>query len=186
LRNIVALCVLLAFFSPTTAADLSEGRAWVIGPVARFPDEPLGLSVMQFHPTRLGYYFDAKRGLGVVGRDKYRDDISVDLAESWGDPRTDSGSNSMTIDFGLTRVVHSRVGAYIGAGLTWTTTLHEYYDATHVVTEDGRYWVHGGDERGPNLMAGVVLIAGSVWGIQLGAEIPDFGVTAGVFLWGHY
>jgi len=181
MRLALAVVVALLLVVPAAAVDLTEGPTGAFGFVGRYPQEPFGVSLLYFRPGAIGFYADAKFGPGITEGDDYYENISVQLAESWGDPRTDTQTNPLTVNIGVTWPLTSKLGAYAGGGMTWKTTLHEYYDPMHILSDDGHYWIDGSEETEVNFLGGLVFFAGNSWGLQFGAEGPEFGVTLGVF-----
>ena len=69
----------------------------------------------------------------------------------------------------------------MAAGYSVNTDFRQYYDESHVLGTEGRYWVKEGDSGRFSLMAGYLVNIGEGLGLQVGAEALPLGVTVGLF-----
>jgi len=145
MRAVASLFIILTVAGSAAALNPKESPVIAFGYVARVPQAPFGAALLFFRPNGVGFYADAKFGPGITEGDDYYDNISIELAESWGDDRIDTQTNPFSMNLGVTQVLSRRVGAYAGIGFTRNTTLHQYYDPLHILGNDGRYWIDGGE-----------------------------------------
>jgi hypothetical protein len=180
------LAMLVAAGVPTdTQAQLRDFESsvrFVGGYSASIPKEVLGVCVLITRPTGVGLYLDVKTSAPVIYvSDDFYDDISVSQAEASGDRLLDENDSWISAHVGVTWTWSARVAAYMAAGYSVNTAFRQYYDESHVLGEEGRYWVEEGDSGHVSLMVGYLVNVGEAWGLQVGAEALPLGLTLGVF-----
>jgi hypothetical protein len=182
---LIVSCLLLIAPSALHAQNvcrLTEGRHFGGGYSANISSEWLGFCFFGVRSEGVGPYIDLKATVPMIyASDDFYDNISVGQAESWGDRVLDEKSNWLSVNVGLTRVISTREAFYVGVGYSLKSDYRKYYDEFHLLGTNGEYWVDVDDRGQINALAGLLLILGRNWGLQLGGELNPGGVTAGLF-----
>lgn len=182
IKRFTILFVLMIYLIPCINLEADSINNLSFGYSANVPQEIIGFNFFMIPPKSIGFYLDLKTditSLKTTG-DNYYDNITIGQAEGWGDELLQEDKGYMSINVGATKMLTSRLAAYIGTGLTIVSKYRQYYDSTHILGYDGEYWISGGDtEYGINGLGGIIFVLPSDFFIQLGGEINPSGATLG-------
>jgi hypothetical protein len=189
LAAVLTLCLGLAphvASAQAPASDFTTSPHVLVGYVANAPNIFVGGGAMLLQPRGVGFFADVRTTWDSPSdRAGFMPGITADEAFArYGDFRTGSANDWLSINAGLTRVLTPELAVFAGAGYVQRRAFEEFWDDSLERGEFGYYWVEDDVFTGPgvNVLAGLVFRAGRNLAFQLGGELLPLGATIGV----HY
>lgn len=134
-----------------------------IGANIMFPDVKIGLDIFGtnlFENTGL-YLSAAMNPSGFSDpsdKDNFYSNISQSQAEiQYGDEQLRTRDVNRIINAGLLFSLNNILNPYVGLGISINNSFGEYYDPSHILSNDGKYWIELESETQLNFNAGIYL-----------------------------
>jgi hypothetical protein len=163
--------------------DLRQGPYVGVGYVVNAPNMFLGAGVVVLpRPGWPGLYVDIKTTHDPPSRNAYYEpDITVAMAEGFGDLLFRSAEAWTSVNAALVWPVGSETAIYGGAGLTRESVFLEYQDPAEERGRSGFYWIDDPAVSADhlNVLGGIFVQAGRRLVFQFGAELRPIGATVG-------
>lgn len=148
-----------------------------LGLVGSIPSGMVGFSVAILRQNYVGLYVEIKASAELA--DTY-EDLARERAEGWEDRLIREEWQSYGASIGMTKAF-GEVYIFAVSGLVYQVLYAEYDDPTHILAEDGTYWISDEDATRirPNFTGGVGYRVGD-FTLQAGFDAVPMGVSLGV------
>lgn len=156
--------LILALVAVTSPALGGTGVVQYI-PSSGVYQDAFGFGLYSFQSDPVGLYVNFASTLRE--NEPHYDSLTVD---SFGDPVTDRFKELTVFAVGPTRELTDSIAVYVGLGYGWGDAKAEKDDPTHILADDGRYYVDdpNNNESGININGGVALNVSARMSIDIG------------------
>ena len=155
----LVLCLMCLYsWKPPCAAQAQSYSQ--IGYSPNISSQFFGVDMRTVNVQSLGGFGQFEAGL-IWGRgddETYEDLSNITAREVFGDEKVGEDVESYSLNGGVTYGLTDHVHVWGGVGVVVRTTYEEYRDPTHILAEDGTYWVTPEEKEsdlGANVLGGI-------------------------------
>lgn len=143
----VVLVVLVAVLVATPSAwaqvdHRSVGLAWTTNLAA---EQYLGINLFAVGPRGIGGFVEYRWSGNWDQRNAFYDNISVQMADGWGDEILGEQDQDGTFAGGVTWQLNRNVVGYAGLGFNKADQYQKRRDNTRILSSDGEYYIEASD-----------------------------------------
>ncbi len=187
-RLIVIALIMSSLTGYTQKKDRMEvNRIISLCYVANIPKAPVGISfILHLGKSGFGIYMDVKSGMADKKKGKdYTGIITREEAEEiFGDPfQGEKDQGPLIVNLGITYAINKAKNLliYAGGGYSAVKVYRQYYDPSHILSEDGYYYFKdvSKSKSNANFTGGLIYIR-NVLTLQVGLDAIPFGVVVGI------